>query len=1161
MSRLDLRLLGTFEASLDGVPLTAFRSDKTRALLAYLTIEAGRTHRRESLADLLWGEYGESAARVSLRKTLSNLRKVLAPLLEDALLEDDAEQPLLTITRQSVTIAEDHPHLRLDVASFAALLAAHRRHPHQDPARCTVCAPRLRRAIELYRGEFLAGLNIEDGPAFSEWRLLQQEHYYRQAVDALETVLTYYEGLEEAELVQRYASRLLELEPWHEGAHRRLMTALARAGRRNEALAQYDRCRRVLQAELGVEPTAETTALYETLLAGKLPGPVQSRPSPATLPPHNLPSQKTAFIGREEELATLRARLFDPVYRLVTVTGEGGVGKTRLSLAAAQRALRHFPDGVWFVPLADEGDEDAPHLPTAIAAALDFTFPARDLPDAELLDYLREKNLLLVVDNLEPHLQGAERGQRTVAFLEAILDAAPGVSLLITSRERLNLHAESVLRLEGLPVPRSADGDADRYASVRLFVERAQRTHAGFTLDDEEEAAVGAVCRLVHGLPLAIELAAAWSEQFSCAEIAETIAADVDFLEAPMRGLPPRHRSMRAVFAHSWRLLAPAERAALSQISIFRGGFSREAALTITGATLNELVALVDKSLLQLQQPGRYQLHSLLRHFVAEKWDEELRSVEQGQGVTGRSAVAGRHSDYYLELVADETAALQGPAPQDARERLRPDMDNVRAAWRRAAARGKLESVRRSAVGLAAYYEAGRLFDEGIALFESAVAELRPRSGEPASDKALSLLLSALARLLHEANRYDAALLAAEEGVQRADEPDLEARARSVAGRILNSMGDNEAARRHLEAALPLARAAALGRVEADVLQILGTINWQEGAYETATACHREALERSRQAEDVRRESRLCTGLANALYYQELYEEARYYYERSLRLTREAGARVAEITSLINLGVYDQEFGRLVTARNALQEAAEQSQRMGMGRLLAVALNNLGLVYGNLGQYEEAWETLHRARERFASIGYRRGEAYAYLHLAIIAHQRGDLTSAERNGRRALALGREIQERHCTGLALTQLGHVAASANRLDEAREMYRQAVALREEIGPAREIMEPQAGLAKLALRQKSFAQARACLEPVLEQLASQHSGGRPVPSVVYLTCYEVLNALQERRAGEVLKGARAQLEEQASHIPDDGVRQRFLGVPANRALLSAIEEADAE
>lgn len=1152
MTRLNLRFLGTFEATLDGERLTAFRSDKTRALLAYLTIEAGRAHRREKLADLLWGEHGERAARVSLRKALSNLRKALGPLLDPP-----AEPPLITITRQTVTVAEGHEDLQLDVATFSDLIAAHRRHPHEDAARCTVCVPYLRQAVGLYRGEFLAGLNLDDSPPFNEWRLLQQEHCHRQAVDALETLIAYYDGVADDGAVQRLAGRMLELEPWHEEAHRRLMTALARAGRRNEALAQYERCRRILQEELGVEPTTETTTLYETVLAGDVPVPGRSRPSRAPHPPHNLPTQKTPFIGREGELATLRARLFDPAYRLLTIAGEGGAGKTRLALAAAQRALRHFPDGVWFAPLDDAAGEGNADLPAAIAAGLAFAFPGQNQPDVELLDYLREKELLLLVDNLEPQLQGEERARRTTAFLERILETAPGVTLLVTSRERLNLHAESVLRLEGLPVPAADEADAAQYASMRLFVERAQRRRAGFALDEETGPAVASLCRLVNGLPLAIELAAAWIEQFSCAEIVEAIAANIDFLEAPMRGLPPRHRSMRAVFDHSWRLLSPSEQTVLAQMAVFRGGFSREAALAITDATLAELVALVDKSLLRLEQPGRYSLHPLLRQFAAEKWAERRRDDGEEGEASGRDSIARRHTEYYLALVAGEADALHGPTPQAALERLRLDIENVRAAWRRVTAEGRVERVRSSAVGMASFYEVGRLFDEGVSVFQRAVDHLRPRAGEPAIDSVLSLLLAEVAKLLHEAGRYDEALSAAEESLERAEEANVKARAHSVAGSILNSMGDNEAARRHLEAALPKARAAGMERVEADALRTLGTIHWHEGAYEAATACHREALERARHAQDVRRESRLSTSLANALYYQEFYEEARTYYERSLSLTREAGARMAEVTSLINLGVYDQEFGRLAAARDALEEAARQSRTMGVGRLEAVALNNLGLVYNSLGEEARAREALHRARELLAAIGYRRGEAYTNLYLAIVARHGGDAASAERYGQRALAISRAIQERHCIGLALTQLGHVAAGDNRLDDAHQMYRQAIELRNEIGPAHENMAPQAGLAKIALRQKNLDQAKACLDPLLKQLSSHRSGGRPVPIGVYLACFEVLQALRDPRAAELLEEAHTQLEEQAALIPDDGQRQHFLEILPHRTLRRAFEE----
>jgi DNA-binding SARP family transcriptional activator len=330
MARLALNLLGTFQAALDGRPLTAFRSDKARALLAYLVVEEERPHPRDTLAELLWGDYPQEAARASLRQVLSNLRQAFAAL-------EPAPEPLLTITRQNVTLTGSHPELWVDARRFDELMSEAARHVHQELARCSACISHLGEASELYQGDFLAGLFLPDSPTFDEWRLLQQEARHQEMLTALNALTIYYGVMGEEERVLTYAHQTLALVPWHEAAHRQVMNALVRLGRRNEALAHYEQCRQILADELGVEPEPETVALYEFIKSDQATGRATAyRPVSPVSPArrlqedafqHNLPPQVTPFFGREQELDRLAGLLVDPAYRLVTVAGEGGVGR------------------------------------------------------------------------------------------------------------------------------------------------------------------------------------------------------------------------------------------------------------------------------------------------------------------------------------------------------------------------------------------------------------------------------------------------------------------------------------------------------------------------------------------------------------------------------------------------------------------------------------------------------------------------------------------------------------------------------------------------------------------------------------------------------------------------------------------------------------------
>lgn len=340
-----------------------------------------------------------------------------------------------------------------------------------------------------------------------------------------------------------------------------------------------------------------------------------------TVSRNKLPAQLTSFIGREAELCAVAELLANPACRLLTLVGAGGIGKTRLAIEVAFRVAQHFADGVCFIPLQAVPSPDL--LTPAIVDAL--AIPRSGQADllSHVLTYLHDKHLLLVLDNVE-HLLDA------IGVLTAILQAAPAVTLLVTSREVLHLQEEWLYRIDGLAVP--ADAHADAWANcdaVRLFVERARQVRHDLALETEA-AAVVRICRLVEGMPLALEVAAAWLSTLSCAEVADEIQRSLDFLSTTLRDVPERHRSMRAVFDHSWQRLSPEERAVFMRLSVFRGGFNRAAAEVVAGATLPLLTALVGKSLLRWEfDRRRYQIHGLLRQYAAEQLAQSPPQVIQ----------------------------------------------------------------------------------------------------------------------------------------------------------------------------------------------------------------------------------------------------------------------------------------------------------------------------------------------------------------------------------------------------------------------------------------------------------------------------------------------------------------------------------------------------
>ena len=641
---LELALLGNLEIRQDEVPVTDFKSSKALALLCYLAV-TGHSHTRSALAGLLWGDMPEHNARMNLSQALTTLRRLFGEHLN--------------ITRQTVAFNRDSEYW-LDVESFKSAAAK------ED-------ITSLPEIVQLYRGDFLDGLYVPKAPEFEVWVLTERARLHELALQALHTLALHYAEQGEAgwEVAIDYVKRLLTLEPWQEEAHRQLMRLLALSGRRSAALVQYEKCRQILIEELGVEPAAKTTALYERIRDGALApsserlemtisergeGADQQLGSEMIFKQSDFsikfPPQATNFVGRERELDALDELIIKRGTRLVTIVGPGGIGKTRLAIKFPERQLRPktlgtqeevgppnpFPNGVFFVPLESLRSNDL--ILPAIAEAMDYRL---DRGESQLREFLYSKRLLFVIDNFEHLLEGAD-------ILSRILQSAPDVHLLATSRERLRLHEEQVYPLEGLeyPEPALARSAAD-YSAGKLFLQAARRQRPDFNLGDSQVEYLAHICRIVEGMPLALELAATWTDTLPMADIAAEIKSNSDFLATEFRDMPPRHRSVRAVIDVSWERMLPEEQTMFSQLSVFRGGFSREAAKVITGATIQSLAALVGKSLLRYaKSQDRYYIHELLRQYGRDKLAEQKEQVED---------LHDRHSQYYCEWLANQIMA------------------------------------------------------------------------------------------------------------------------------------------------------------------------------------------------------------------------------------------------------------------------------------------------------------------------------------------------------------------------------------------------------------------------------------------------------------------------------------------------------------------------
>jgi predicted ATPase/DNA-binding SARP family transcriptional activator len=697
------------------------RRTKALALLAYVVM-SGQPHDRETLLALLWPEFDTASARNNLRRELSLLKTSL-----------DAE--LLIADRLQVRW-NAQADCWLDVAAFQAQLAIVKQHGHASDALCAVCAAALTTAAQLCTDDFMAGFSLPDSPVFDEWQFFQREQLRQQLAPALQSLISWQCDVGAYGAALEHARRWLQLDGLHEPAQRELMRLYAWSGQHAAALRQYQECVRLLDAELGAAPEPETTALAEAIKARRVAAPTtaphlaraagaatesraveQSELAPRPRPTvHSLPALAAGFVGRQRELADIIRRLTDPACRLLTLTGPGGIGKTRLALQAAQTLAdgwageQAIADGVLFVPLA--AVDTLSGLVSALAAAARFEFYANVPPPQQLLDYFCAKRMLLVLDNFEQLLDEA-------GYVSELLTAAPHLRLLITSRAALNLREEWFHPLEGLSFPAEDEdtatvGQLARYDAVRLFEQHARRVRSDFSLS-RERAPVVHLCQLVEGMPLAIELAASWLKVLSVNQVVIALERGLDILTARDRTTPERHRSMRVVLEESWRLLSPAEQQQFARLTVFSGSFTAEANLAVTDAPLDTLATLVEKSLLRRGSDGRFQLHELLRQFAAEQLaasaDEE-------------TSTRACHSAYYMAFLTRLEPALLGEHQPMALAKISAEIGNIRAAWGHAVATADLGAIDCGIDVMYEFFSLGCRYQEGEETFALAATQL-----------------------------------------------------------------------------------------------------------------------------------------------------------------------------------------------------------------------------------------------------------------------------------------------------------------------------------------------------------------------------------------------------------------------------------------------------
>ena len=955
---MEFRILGPLDVLDEGKPIPVIGA-RQRTLLAILLVNANAVVSTDRLIDELWGETPPDGAANALQATVSRLRRALRP----AAGRDGAG--ILTRSPGYLLAAEadaiDASCFERRVAEGRMALAA------GEPARA---AALLGPALALWHGPALAEFGYAE---FAQETIARLDELRLRAI----------EDRVEADLAcGRHAEVLAELKalvsshPFSERLRANLMVALYRAGRQTEALEAYRDGKLLLVDELGVEPGPELKQIEAAIVEGDphhlLASPVGQPGAGRT----NIASQVTTFIGRDHETTELARMLADR--RLVTVTGPGGSGKTRLALHVAAALVHAFPDGVWHVDLT--AVPSTRYIVHAIASVLRFPIDQHtsDLDaQSQLLDYLHDRSMLLVLDNAEHLTAGSD-------LYTEIVGSAPCVNILLTSRARLNLRDESVLDLAGLPYlpARSGQGDPD---ALRLFTDRARQVDPHLRLSDENRTAALRICSLVEGMPLGVELASAWTAVLSCSEIAREIERSFDFLATTMHDVPEGHHSMRAAFQHSWNLLNGPGQAGLRKLSVFKGSFDRRAALEVADVDVHLLTDLVGKSVVRREGSDRYGMHSLIRQYAAERL-----SARSGEWTT----TVRRHAEHYVGRLMERERSLIGDLARQVREEMRPDMADLRDAILYAATHWGDDRALAALRSLFTFYRLG--LHEGIAAFHEVVEALEKRGVTIASEEpARRTLLSAI---VGQAFCETICGVASSEGTLRRCLPILRAEpalrrelglALLCVGTDVDYRGDPHEAAKWLEEALAILREVGDESLVWPCLLWLGWARLELGQGRRATAIFAEAHEISARIGDLQGVAYSLTKLGAAADARGAHAEGKRYHMGALDAFIRLGDRAGPAYAISRMSLSAWGMGRFVEAERLGHQGLELSTAIGHSWGIGTSYCRIGFAQLGQGRVLDAGASFRCALQYALDHGLASVTLYALIGAGAILARTG----------------------------------------------------------------------------------------------------------------------------------------------------------------------------
>lgn len=983
-SSLRIQLLGDFGVLVDGRPVREdqWARRKAKLLIKLLALQPHHRLHREQIMELLWPEQPAKSAANCLYKALHAARHSLEP-----------QRPSWTasnfiLAREDQIILRAPQELCVDAEEFEHHAAKAFREPSE---------PALRAALELYQGDLLP----ED--LYADWTAARREHLRSTFHQLLLTLGRVYAEQGRYENGRELLDRLVTLDPSNEEAHRQLMLLYASTGRRAEALRQYKRCEDALRFEMDGLPERATVELREQIVRGRVAASnSQSHTAQAPAANTNLPIALTSFVRREQEVGDVQALLGRS--RLLTLSGAGGIGKTRLALAVAANVLEDYRDGVWFVDLSSVFEPAL--VPHTIASALGVCEEAGRTTVTALRDFLRPRQTLLVTDNCEHLIEAC------ASLLDELLRTCPRLRVLATSREALGVSGESVWSVSTMSLPELSDAlSVQRLLeceAVQLFVERVRLSDPRWRLTEQNGLAVARLCRRLDGIPLAIELAASRMRVLAVEQILAKLDNSFNLLASSGRTLVPRHQTLGAAIDWSCELLRPDERLLWGRLSVFANGWTLPAAEAVTASddvpaddVLCLLTRLLDKSLVVAEHHGgeaRYRMLETIRQYGADK----LRRLDE------EFQVSGRHFDWCLRLAEESDREFSRTDQRRCFEQLEAEHDNLRAALRWSIHEAKeADKSLRLCSALWHFWQAHGYASEGRLWFEAALA-----LEGPASDL-------------------------------------IRARAFHGASGLASIQGDLEHSRAFLEESLALRRKLGDKGGTAHALQRLGIMAYYVGDYARAAALQHESLNLCLELDDEVGCARAFNGLGILALDQGDYAHATACFDKCLTSYQRLEHKLGIVATLNNLGETAQKQGDFDRSQGLLEESLKRACELGDKGWTARAQHLLGSLANSRGEYGRAFELYSSALVNFqemddASVVFvieglsctaaAQGDAVRALRLVGAASARRELTRMKRPPADQSVLNRYLGEaRRCSTDEEMAAAFAAGHAMTLDE--------------------------------------------------------------------------------------------------------------------------------